>query len=122
MSVHGTAEVLRNLRKEQAKYHAALKIAMTVACQMLVDYIKVEYSRPNTGKGFTDRTTNLRNSISFTVTDDENGVVGWIHAGMEYAAIVELEHGRIYAYLLPALNEKRKEIFDILAVALGKVA
>lgn len=117
MSVHGTAEVLRNLRKEEAKYRVALRTGMEVACQMLVNYIKVEYSRPTTGKGFTDRTGNLRNSISYTVTEDDNGVVGWVHAGMEYAVIVELHHNRTYAYLLPALNDKRKEILNILSVA-----
>lgn len=122
MSVHGTAEVLRKLKHYEDVYHKRLKDAMEYACQMLVDYIKVEYSRPTTGKGFTDRTTNLRNSIGYTVTDDDDGVVGWVHAGMDYAVIVELEHGRVYAYMLPALNEKRKEIVGIIQAALRKVA
>lgn len=104
-------------------YILRLAIALEFAADMLVNYIKVEYSRPNTGKGFTDQTGNLRNSIrrSDAVIDGDSVVV-WVYAGMEYAVIVELEHGRIYAYMLPALNDKRAEILGIIQTALKGVA
>jgi hypothetical protein len=123
MSVHGTEDVLRRLEFYENAYIQRLAIALEFAGDMLVNYIKTEYDRPKTGKGFTDQTGNLRNSISRSkAVVDGDSVTVWVYAGMEYAVIVELEHGRIYAYMLPALNDKRGEILGIIQTALRKVA
>lgn len=121
--VTGMEETIGNLRGLESAYLKRLAIALEFAADMLVNYIKTEFDRPKTGRGFTDRTTNLRNSISRSkAIIDGDTVTVWVFAGMEYAAIVELHHGRIYAYLLPGLNDKRREIFKILRTILSKVA
>ena len=121
--VTGIDQTIANLRRVEAAYIKRLAMALEFAADMLVNYIKVEFDRPATGRGFTDRTTNLRNSISRSnAVIDGDSVVVWVYAGEDYAIYVELHNGRIYAFMLPALNDKRREIFNIVKMALRKVA
>jgi len=85
----------------------------------VVNYGKVEYSRPDHGKGFTDRTTNLRNSwrseVLDPISESPKGLIeGYIFAGWgglaHYAEYVELRWDGKYAYLEPSINDKKEEI------------
>ena len=112
--VIGVNAIVRNLERFHSKQLDRLAAQMDYICRMLVDFIKEEYSenRAAHGKGFTSRTHNLQNSIKHKVfrDKDNNAVVGYVYAGMMYALFVELGNGQAYAFLYPALMEKRNEI------------
>lgn len=77
-----------------------------------IEQVKTEYVRPVTGKGFTDRTGDLRGSIGATIAveSDPTKIRVVLSAGMEYAVYVEKIKNGTYAYLGPALNDIRPEI------------
>jgi hypothetical protein len=99
-------EVFRNIDRINGGVIGAMKDGLDIALREVVDFIKVEYSRPKTGKGFTDRTVNLRNSIGSDSQLVHRGVVGVVRAKMDYAPVVETRHEGRFAFLWPGVNEK----------------
>ena len=110
-------EVFRKIDRINGGIVGAMKDGLDIALREVVDYIKVEYARPNTGKGFTDRTANLRNSIGSDSEMRHNGVLGVVRAKMEYAPIVETLNSGMYAFLWPGTNEKGDLIVDRIGSA-----
>lgn len=110
--VEGLDEVLRNMAKVVPGVLEATAEGMDYALRDTVNHIKTEYSRPRTGKGFADRTTNLRNSINKAQETLALLVIGWIFASMSYAIHVELGNEGQYAYLWPGTKEKEKDILN----------
>lgn len=94
-------EVFRNIDRINGGVNSAMKDGLDIGLREAVDHIKINYSRPNTGKGFTDRTANLRNSLSQDSQLTVNGVEGWVTANMPYAERVETVVEGKYAFLWP---------------------
>lgn len=94
-------EVFRNIDRINGGVHAAMKDGLDIGLREAVDHIKINYSRPNTGKGFTDRTANLRNSLSSDSELTVKGVEGVVTADMPYAEFVETIGEGKYASLWP---------------------
>lgn len=90
---------------EQAAYDLTTEIG-----DRLLTHVRTEYVRPVTGKGFTDRTGNLRESIRAYVTLTEHRVLLKLVAGMYYARIVETIKDGTYAYLGPTIQDLTPEI------------
>jgi hypothetical protein len=120
MPVDGLDKILANLTKKEADLKKTVFVGMKYALKETVNYGKVAYSRPKTGKGFTDRTTNLRNSWSSTVMIDGMNVIGYVHAGwgsqpdVNYPYHVETRWDGKYAYLYPSVMDKKEYIFDTI--------
>lgn len=119
--ITGLEKILRNLEAKPEQLTKAAAVGMKIALSETVDYGKKEYSRPFTNKGFTDRTTNLRNSWQSTVWKEGRYIVkGRIHAGWgvgdkpNYAYWVETRWDGKYAYLYPSVNDKREFIFNTI--------
>lgn len=110
--IEGMDEVLRNLQAAEDGIMKATAAGMDFALRDTVNHIKTAYSRPRTGKGFADRTTNLRNSINKAQEILTMMVIGWIFATMPYASHVELRHEGMYAYLWPGTKDKEKDILN----------
>lgn len=81
----------------------------------MIDHVWEAYDRPTTGKGFTNRTFNLRKSIRADVDVHPNKVVLRMRAGMHYASYVEGIKDGMYAYLGPTID-------DMLPVAESMIA
>jgi CobQ-like glutamine amidotransferase family enzyme len=134
MPVDGLDKILANLTKKEADLRKTVFVGMKYALKETVNYGKEAYSRPATGKGFTDRTTNLRNSWNSTVLIDGINVVGYVHVGWgndrvdektgkvkkNYAYYVETRWDGKYAYLYPSVNDKREYIFDTVKILVQK--
>jgi hypothetical protein len=120
MPIDGLEKLLRKLDAKPVEIEKAAFVGMKYALTETVNYGKEAYSRPKTGKGFSDRTTNLRNSWKSTVMLKPNSVVGYVHAGWgssdkpHYAFWVETRWDGKYAYLYPSVNDKREYIFDTI--------
>ncbi len=78
--------------------------------EMLVEYSKTMFNRPYTGRGFTDRTGDLRRSIRGDVSIVERAVIMKLSASMPYAKYVETMRSGEYAFLAPALEEMIPQI------------
>ena len=118
----GLDNVLRKLDAEPEKLAKAAIIGMKIALSETVDYGKRTYARSSTNKGFTDRTTNLRNSWKYTVSKEHKlSVKGWVHAGWgvgdkpNYAYWVETRWDGKFAFLYPSVNDKKVFIFETIA-------
>ena len=98
-------KIFRQIDKINGGMASAVKDGLDIALRENVDYIKVEYSRPTTGKGFTDRTANLRNSIGQDSQLTHRGAMGIVNAKMEYAPYVETINEGQYAFLWPGVND-----------------
>ena len=83
---------------------------MDVELRKTVNHIKTEYNRPSGGKGFTDRTGNLRNSINSKTESKGKEVVGYTYAGEDYAPHVEQRYEGRYAFLWPGTNDRGARI------------
>lgn len=88
----------------------ALLAGVTESMIQISNHIKVAYQRPITGKGFTDHTGSLRQSINGSANLIPNGIRGIVIAGMEYSLRVELVAGGTYAYMLPGFLEMEHTI------------
>lgn len=118
MPVDGAEKIIAKLAKKEADLRKYGFTGMSYALKETVNYGKVAYSRPKTGKGFTDRTTNLRNSWNSTVMIDGLTVIGYIYAGwgsmpdVNYPYYVETRWDGKYAYLYPSVMDKKEYIYD----------
>lgn len=81
---------------------------------MLLDHVKTEYVRPLTGKGFTDRTGDLRASIQAAVTFDNFKFRIKFSAGMVYAGIVEMIKDGTYAYFMPTVHDCIPQVRELI--------
>lgn len=98
-------EVFRNIDRINGGVIGAMKDGLDIGLREAVDHIKVDYSRPRTGKGFTDRTANLRNSIGQDSQLVHRGVVGVVRAKMKYAPVVETRSEGKFAFIWPGVND-----------------
>jgi len=107
---------MKKLQKDLGRlpqfYLKAAEGRMDYELRKTVNHIKVEYSRPTTGKGFTDRTGNLRNSTGYEVERTDKDVTGWVNATMDYAEAVEVKYSGRFAFLWPGVNDKKQDILD----------
>lgn len=101
-----TQEVFRNIDRITGGISGAMKDGLDIALREAVDHIKQEYSRPATGKGFTDRTANLRNSLGQDSQLVFGGVLGVIFAKMSYAPVVETRHDGKFSFMWPGVRDK----------------
>jgi len=83
---------------------------------IMTDYKRVgnlypSYLNPSSsGKGFTDRTGTLRQSIQSWVEEYNDKTVGYVSAGVDYDKYVELLWGGKYSFMLPALIQSQSFI------------
>jgi hypothetical protein len=81
---------------------------------LLLDHVKTVYVRPITGKGFTDRTGDLRASIAANVTFVDHRFIIKFSAGMVYAKVVEMIKDGTYAYFMPTVTDCMPQIRDLI--------
>lgn len=120
--VTGADKVLKNMKGFQRQFVAGLIESVEQVAIIIADFIRVTYQRPITGKGFTDRTSLLRQSISHKVTVERGLVIGWIFASgggggkddEAYAHHVEFISGGKFAFMLPGFLAKKPEIMKLL--------
>lgn len=100
-----------------------LSVAIKNIVDRIKDIINTDYRRVGTlhpsylnpspsGKGFTDRTGNLRQSIQSWVEESSNKTVGYVSAGVDYDKYVELLWGGKYSFMLPALMQSNQYILN----------
>ena len=113
--LYGEKTVLKNLAKKKRAGLKATERGVRKAAIATASYIKREYNRPATGKGFANVTGRLRASIgSKVVLKGTNYIIGYVYAGTHYAPYVEFRWGGQYAYLWPGVKDMKKEIFSII--------
>jgi len=116
----GLAGINRNIDKIERNLAGAMKAGMDVGLLKAVNHIKTGYSRPATGKGFTDRTANLRNSIDKeTERVSRHRVEGVTKADMDYAPYVETRNEGRFAFLWPGTNDQGDDILKSIAAAVS---
>lgn len=101
-------------KKANKRIVNALFAGVTEAALATVEHIKVEYQRPITGKGFTDRTSQTRRSITHKVVLSPRGIRGFIISGAEHSIHLEHVAGGKYAYMLPGFLEMRGRLLPII--------
>lgn len=116
--VYGIEEMLKKLDAAEAKIVKKFHQGITLASLATESHIIKDYNRAKTGKGFTDRTGNLRRSVgSKVVFVSTNIMIGYVFAGgafAPYAVYVEFRWGGKYAYLWPAMMDMRSQIWQII--------
>ena len=112
--MEGLKEVLKELKEAGKDIVEGLAGGMKLATLATESHIKREYNRPNTGKGFANRTGRLRASIGHHVFIIPNAVIGIVHAGTSYAVYVEFRWSGKYAFLWPGVIDMRKTIIELL--------
>ena len=122
----GLDKVLKNLDAAEGAIVNAAARGMGKAALLTEAHIKVEYNRERTGKGFTDRTSLLRQSISHKVTIERGMIVAWIFASGggpgedAYAHHVEHIVGGKYAFMLPGFLDMKREIVSLILIEMKK--
>jgi hypothetical protein len=95
------------------------------ASDLMLEHVRTEYARPLTGKGFTDRTYDLRNSIQATVDFEPTETILRYTAGsaeptadhpqgVTYAGYVEYIKNGEYAYLGPSFLDMAPVVEQML--------
>ena len=113
--LYGVRKVRRNLDRIERAGLKATERGVRKAAVATASYIKREYNRPATGKGFANVTGRLRASIgSYVVVFGKHFIVGYVYAGTHYAPYVEFRWGGQYAYLWPGVKDMQNEIFSII--------
>ncbi len=112
----GLDKVLKNLDAAEGAIVNAAARGMGKAALLTEAHIKVNYNRERTGKGFTDRSSLLRNSIgSAVVVANKDFIMGYVFAGKDYAVYVENRWSGKFAFLWPGVQDMKTKIFAILA-------
>lgn len=120
--VYGVAEMLRKLDIAESEILKATEKAIKLSMEKTEEHIRTEYQRQTTGKGFTDRTGNLRRSIDSTVVvNAKSDITGYVHAGTSYAVDVECRSSGKFAYLLPGLMDMKAQSWSILTKTLKEL-
>jgi hypothetical protein len=118
MPVENLDNVLAGIDNAERQILGQIVAGMDYGLRDTVNHIKRGYDRPRTGKGFTDRTGNLRNSLDKKVVPDRHGAEGYVYAGMDYAPHVEERWEGRYAYLWPGVQDKKGDILDAVQKAI----
>ena len=118
--IEGVDETRKNLKEFERKLIKRLVNAIELVAIAVADHIKVTYQRPLTGKGFTDRTGALRQSITHKVRVERGMIVAYIFAGMEYAPHVEFVVGGKYAFMLPGFVDMKGMIIPLIMKEMKK--
>lgn len=113
-AIEGVDATRKNLKLFQRQILARLLKAMEFVAMAIVVHIQITYQRPLSGKGFTDRTGALRQSITYKVRIERNMIVVYIYAGMEYAPHVEYVVAGKYAFMLPGFLDMKREIIPLI--------
>jgi len=114
-AIEGVDEVSKNLKIFERKLIERLVLAMGFVAMAITTHIKVAYQRPISGKGFTDRTGDLRRSITHSKPVIERGmIVVYIFAGMEYGPHVEFVVAGKYAFMLPGFLDMKRKIVPLI--------
>lgn len=112
--VVGADKVLKNLKGLQRLYIKALIQSVEHVAIVIETFIKVQYQRPITGVGFTDRENTLRRSITHKIVVTSSMITAWIFAGAEHGEFVEVISGGKFAFMLPGFLAKKPEIMALL--------
>ena len=113
-AIEGVDEVSKNLKVFERKLIERLVLAMGFVAMAITTHIKVAYQRPISGKGFTDRTGALRQSITHKVVIERGMIVAYIYAGMEYGPYVEFVVAGKYAFMLPGFLDMKRKIVPLI--------
>lgn len=116
MPIYGTDNVLKNLEKARGRINDQFERSLNLVGREQAEFTKREYGtdRAATGHGFTSRSGQLRRTITYIVQKKQNLLICWIFAGAIYAVYVEHMSAGKYAFLLPALNERKQKIWEII--------
>lgn len=112
----GINDLLRNINNHKSIIQTAVAAAVATVTKEIA--IQARQNHP-----FTNRTTNLENSIqALPVQIDGNMVNGAVNAGMEYAAYVEYGTSRSapYPYLHPAVEANKENLINTIAAAIDR--
>lgn len=126
-----TSNALAALAEVKKQIFWAIPGAINNSTRRIRDTINSDYRRfgssvpshmnpSRSGLGFTDRTGNLRSSISSDIDIRTNRVVGTLSAGMPYDVYVELLWGGRYSFMLPATMQNLDYITDQVEQAVIK--
>lgn len=118
MPVEGLDSVLAGIDHAERQIIEQINAGMDYGLRDTVNHIKSAYDRPKTGKGFTDRTANLRNSLDKQVNANRSGAEGYVYAGMDYAVYVETRWEGRFAYLWPGVQDKKGDILNAIEKAI----
>ncbi len=121
MKIEGLDKILINLDKLGRSAQSAVQGGMDYGLRDTVNYMKTEFNRDKTGRGFSDQTGNLRNSQDHAIRVEGDNVVGYVHEGEPYAEYVEFRWDGKYAHLMPACQEKGKDVKATLAKAVKQI-
>lgn len=111
--IRGLDTILRNLSEAERKV-----VTGRISAAEEIGALLEAYAKKNAP--FTDRTGNLRNSISSKITKvTADSVTLLLMASMNYAIYVEKRWGGKYAYLQPAIDANIHRIGEILRKRLG---
>lgn len=107
---NGLNNVLQNLDTVTDKMEASAKAAMETVTDALENWAKTEHT-------YTDRTSNLTNSIrGFVGEAMQQGVLtGYLTAGMEYGVFLELARSGKWAFLWPVIEKHQADILQLLS-------
>lgn len=105
-----------------------MAVAINNIVQRIRDIINTDYRRSGglypsylnpspSGKGFTDRTGALRQSIQAWVEEESRKTIGYVSAGTSYDKYVELLWGGKYSFMLPSLEQNRAFILNEISWA-----
>lgn len=112
----GINDLLRDIDNSKSIIHTAVAAAVATVTKDIAEYAKQNHP-------FTNRTTNLENSIQpLPVTVEGNIISGAVNAGMEYAKFVEYGTSRAapYPYLHPAIEANKENLINTIAEAVNR--
>ena len=112
MALENLDQVLKNCDNAKKVIINAIYLGMGKGLADTTNYIKEEFVFSKNGRGFNDKTGNLRNSINSDVQKDDDKVIGTEYATMEYAPYVELRWEGAHAHLYPGVMDKKDDILD----------
>lgn len=109
----GVGEVLAAFDGFARGLEGRIELCIQTIVGALEGWAKSEHS-------YTDRTTNLTNSIKGLVGEvSSTGATGYLTATMEYAVFVELARDGKWAFLWPVIERHREDIMKIIEQVLG---
>lgn len=88
-----------------AAVHAQVEELQEELGNRMVEHVWTAYDRPTTGRGFTNRTFDLRRSIRARVEALDHKIRLRMSANTSYAGIVESIKSGEYAYLGPTMED-----------------
>lgn len=132
MRMNGGGKLNGNAQRQAAMMHARLLDAADEVAHLLANYAKANHGHEpraagwvfpgagvkrwrEGGEGWGDVTGNLTNSIHGDVREAAGEIVAALSAGMEYARWLELGRGGKWAWLVPAVEENKAAIRQIIA-------